>query len=124
MMVASFNGNPSETIISCYNPTNVSEETDLIAFYNELPSFVRSIPKHNILVIGGDKNAQIGKNRNYKFSLHNSLNRNGEHLTDFPLENRLTRLNTKFPKRKGKIWANTNANNSKARIDYVFINQK
>ena len=32
MMVAMFNGNPSTTIISCYGPTNVSEETDLIAF--------------------------------------------------------------------------------------------
>ena len=47
-MVAMFNGNPSATIISCYSPTNVSEETDLIAFYNELSSFVRSIPKHSI----------------------------------------------------------------------------
>ena len=61
MMVATFNGNPSTAIISCYNPTNVSEETDLIAFYNELSSLVHSIPKHNILVIGGDMNAQIGE---------------------------------------------------------------
>ena len=34
MTVATFNGNPSATIITCYNPTNVSEKTDLIAFYN------------------------------------------------------------------------------------------
>ena len=34
--------------------------------------------------------SQIGKNVNNKFSLHNSSNRNGEHLTDFTLENRLT----------------------------------
>ena len=85
MMVAPFNGNPSATIISCYNPTNVSEETDLIAFYNALSSLVCSILKHNILVIGGDMKAQIGKNINHKFSLHNSSNRNGEHLTDFML---------------------------------------
>ena len=32
MMVATFNGNPSATIIFCYSPTNVNEETDLIAF--------------------------------------------------------------------------------------------
>ena len=71
MMIATFNGNPSATIISCYSPTNVSEKTDLIAFYNELSSLVRSIPKLNVLVIGGDMNAQIGKNVNHKFSLHN-----------------------------------------------------
>ena len=85
-MVATFNGNPSTTVISCYNPANVGEETDLIFFYNELFSLVRRIPKHNVLVIGGDMNTQIGKNVNHKFSWHNSSNRNGEHLTDFTLE--------------------------------------
>ena len=72
MIVATFNGNASATIISCYSPTNVSEVTDLIAFYNKLSSLVRSILKHNILVIGGDMNAQIGKNVNHKFNLQNS----------------------------------------------------
>ena len=91
-----FYGNPSKTIISNYSPTNVSEKTDLIAFYNELSSLACSIPKLNILVIGGDMNAQIGKNVNYEFSLLNSLNRNRKHLTDFTQENRLTCLNTKF----------------------------
>ena len=64
MMAATFNGNPSATIISCYSPINVSEETELVTSYEELSSLVRSIPKHNLLVIGGDMNAQIGKNRN------------------------------------------------------------
>ena len=35
MMVATFNSKPSGTIISCYSPTNVSEETDLVTFYNK-----------------------------------------------------------------------------------------
>ena len=43
-------------------------------------------PKHNVLVIGGSMNAQIGKNVNHKFSLHNSSNRNEQHPTDFTLE--------------------------------------
>ena len=81
MIAATFNGNPRATIISCYSPTNVSEETELVAFYDELSSLVRSIPKHNVLVIGGDMNAQIGKNGNNKYSLHNTSNRNGQHLT-------------------------------------------
>ena len=102
-MVGTFNGNPSATIIFCYSPTNVSEETDHIAFYNELSSLVRSISKHNTHVIGGDMNAQIGKNVNHKFSLHNSSNRNVEHLTDFPLKN-ITCLNTKFQKRRENYW--------------------
>ena len=103
MMVATFNGNPRATIISCYSPTNVSEETELITFYDELSFLIRSIPKHNVLVIGGDMNAQSGKNGNHKYSLHNSSNRNGQHLTDFTIENRLTCLNTNFQKRERKL---------------------
>ena len=86
---------------SCYSPTNVSEETELITFYDELSSLVRSIPKHNVLVIDSDMNAQIGKNGNQKYSLHNSSNRNGQHLTYFTIENRLTCL--KLSKKGGKI---------------------
>ena len=87
MMVTTFDGNPRATIISCYSPTNVREETELVAFYDVLSSLVHSILKHNVLVIGGDMNAQIGKNRNNKYCLHNMSNRNGQHLTDFMIEN-------------------------------------
>ena len=123
-MAATFNGNPRATIISCYSPTNVSEETELVAFYDELSSLVCSIPKHNMVVIGGDMNAQNGKNGNNKYSRHNTSNRNGQHLTDFMIENRLTCLNTNYQKREGKLWTYTYANNSKAEIDYVLINKK
>ena len=107
MMVATFNGNPRVTIISCNSPTN--EETELIAFYDVLSSLVRSISKHIVLVISGDMNAQIGKNRNHEYSQHNSSNRNGQHLTDFTIENRLTCPNTNFQKREGKLWTYTYA---------------
>ena len=83
MMAATFNGNPRATIIPCNSPANVSEETELVTFYDELSSLVRSIPKHNTLVIGGDMNAQIGKNGSNKYSLHYTSNMNGQHLTDF-----------------------------------------
>ena len=68
-------------------------------------------------------NAQIGKNRHNKYSLHNPSNRTG-HLTGFMIENRITFLNTNYQKREGKLWTFTYANNSKAQIDYVFINKK
>ena len=103
-------------------PTNVSEETELVAFYDELSSLVRSTPKH-VLVIGGDMNAQLGKNGNNKYILHNTSNRNGQHQTDFMIENRLTCLNTNFQKRKAKLWTYTYVNNDKAQIDNIFINK-
>ena len=124
LMVATFNGNPRATIISCYSPTNVSEETAPIAFNDELSSLVRCIPKHDVLVIGGDTNTQIGKNGNHKYSLHNLSNMNGQHLTYFTIENRLNCFNTNFQKREGKLWTYTYANKTKAQIDYDFINRK
>ena len=106
MLVATFNDNPSVTNI-CYSPTNVSEETDLIAFYNELSSLVRRIAKHNVPVIGGGMDAQTGKNVN-----HDSSSRNGEHLTYFTQENRLTCFITKFQKMNRNLWTYTYANNT------------
>ena len=44
-----------------------------------------------------------GKNRHNKYSLHYTSNRNGQHLIDFMIENRLTCLNTNFQKKGGEI---------------------
>ena len=38
MMIATFNGKPSKTIISCYSLTNASDETDFDTCYYELSS--------------------------------------------------------------------------------------
>ena len=122
MRVATFNGNPKATINSPYSPTNVSEETNLITFYNVLSSLFRRILKHNVLVISRDMNAQIGKK--HKFRLYNSSSRNGENLTHFTFENRLTCLNAKFQKREGKLWTYKNASNTKAHTNYVFLKKK
>ena len=86
MMVATFNCNPYTTIISCNSPTNASDRMNLISFYNKLSSLVHSIPKHNILLICGDMNAQIGKDENNKFYLHNLSSRNRKQLTNFSLK--------------------------------------
>ena len=72
-------------------PMLVTKQTSSPSIRSYPPLFVAS--RNNILIIGGDINAQIGKNVNNKFRLHNSSNRNGEHRTDFTLENRLTCLN-------------------------------
>ena len=64
MMHTTFNGNSYEIIISCYSPANVSDETNITTFNTELSSLVGHINKHNILIIGGDIYAHLGKNGN------------------------------------------------------------
>ena len=56
MICATFNGNPCIIIISCCSLTNGSDGMDMITFYNKLSSLIRHIPKHNVLIIGGDMN--------------------------------------------------------------------
>jgi len=42
--IATFNGNPFVTVISCYSLTNVSDENEVSDFYDDLSSPVRSVP--------------------------------------------------------------------------------
>ena len=76
IMIANFHGNPETTVISCYSPSNVSDEIDTEIFYSDLSSLIRQVPKHNVLLIGGDFNAQLGQN-NFKQAYHINSNRNG-----------------------------------------------
>ena len=78
---------PSTTIISCNSPNNVSDEMDIITFYNELSFLVQHIPKYNVLIIREHMNDQISKDETNKSCLRNSSNRNVEYLTNFSLKN-------------------------------------
>ena len=69
-------GNPLTTVISCYSPTNVSDQEETERFYVDLTSYIRHILKHNVLIIGGDFNAHLGKENGYKYSFHINTNRN------------------------------------------------
>ena len=66
---------------------------DITTVYNELSLLVQHIPKHKVLIIGGEINQQIDKNENNKFFLHNSSNRKREYPVDFSLK-----LQATFPK--------------------------
>ena len=123
-MCVLFNGSLCITIVSYYSPTNVSDETDITTFYDGLSSLAQHIPKHNILIIGRDKKAQICKGENDKFGLYKLPNRNGEYPTDFSVENSLSCLNIKLKKKEGKRWNYTELNNDKVWLDNILINKK
>ena len=80
MMCARFYENSCPIIVSFYCPNHVNDVTDITIFYNELSSLVWQISKDKILIIGGDMNTHKGKDGNNKLCLHNSPNRNSEHL--------------------------------------------
>ena len=86
MMCASINGNLCTIIVSCYSPANSRDKTNMIIFYNKLSSFIQHILKHNILIIGWDMNAHMGKERKDKFSWYNSKHKQGISNRLFPQE--------------------------------------
>ena len=122
MIIATFNGNPHTTVVSCYSPTNVCEETDVIEFYGHLDSLVRSVPKHYVLVVGGDMNAHIGLSDGHKHCYHDATHRNGEHMFNFTNENGLVCLNTRYQKMKGNYGPSLILTEPK--LNYLFINKK
>ena len=69
IMCATFNIIPGSTIVTGYFFNNTIEKIDITTFYMWLSSLVRYIPRHNVLVIGADTNAPIGKSENNNFGL-------------------------------------------------------
>ena len=123
-MIATFNGNPETTVICCYSPTNTANEEEIEKFYEDLSALVRQVPIHNVLIIAGDFNAQLGRDHNYKYTFHQTTNRNGNKLHNFLKENSLECLNTKYQKKTEKLWTHTYSNGNKATLDYILINKK
>ena len=61
-------------------------------FHDELCSITRKKTKRNVLVIGGDVNAQLGQDIGNKFAYHEQAHKNGTMLSNFLKEQNL--LNT------------------------------
>ena len=124
ILVETFHGNPEATLISCYSPTNIADEHEVIDFYDDLSSLIRSVTKHNVLIVGEELNAQIGQSAHHKFTYHHTSNRNGEDLEHFLIENGLLCINTRFQKRREKLWTDTYPNGDRAQLHYMMINKK
>ena len=93
-MVATFNGNPKTTVISCYSPTNCSDDLEIQNFYYQLRDSIEKILKHNVLIIGGEMNAKIDNNKCVGNSYHNYTNKNGEYLLDLTTNCGLVNIST------------------------------
>ena len=70
IMIVTFQGNPQTSVISCNSQTNVSDEQETEILYIKLTCLTRQIPKHNVLIIGGDLNVHLGKYSGYKYAYH------------------------------------------------------
>ena len=90
------------TIIQCYAPTNDSEEEKKDAFYDQLQAELESTPRHNMKIVMGDWNANVGKDNTSRVRAMGrercgSMNDNGERLLGICTTYDLVISRTLFP---------------------------
>lgn len=90
------------TLISCHAPPETSDEDKKKEFYESLENIIRSSPTADIKIIGGDFDAEIGKEAIHAtaigmHSLHDNSNDNGCRLIDFCASQKLFIGSTTFP---------------------------
>lgn len=140
----SFNGRISTLSIRCTNklytlvnvhaPINRAnktnkEETDI--FWEELEEIIMKIPNKHTVILLGDFNAQLGREKKFRhivgnYPAHHRTNRNGERLIGLCKAANLIMKSTAFKHlpRKQKTWSSPNPKLGEFQIDHVAISAK
>ena len=115
------------SIVPCYAPTNEHDDADKDAFYQQLQDAVDKIPRHDILIVMGDLNAQIGGSRSgfeHVLDPHAFGNRtdNGDRFTQFCAMNSMKIGSSLFDhKNIYKITWTSNDHTTKTQIEHISI---
>ena len=124
-IVANFAGNPAVTVIATYSPTEGADIIEAEDYYGSLNEAIKQIPAHNMLYMVGDLNAHISPTGKWTSYHQGPANRNGRLLEDLLLERGLEICNTRFQKRRGKLWTYlSDMNQSKSQIDFIICRRK
>ena len=124
-MVANFAGNPVTTVIVTYSPTEGATVEEAENYYDNLGGAIDQIPAHNLLFVVGDLNAHVSPSGNWTSFHKGQANRNGRLLEDMLLERQLEITNTRFQKRRGKLWTYlSDMSQSRSQIDFIICRKK
>ncbi|KYM99339.1 Craniofacial development protein 2 [Cyphomyrmex costatus] len=123
--------NRNITIIQCYAPTEIADDSEKDHFYNQLQSTIASAHKRDIKLVMGDFNGKIGNNNNNldeimgRHGLGEARNNNGERLIDLCMANRLFIGSTRFPHKDiHKYTWQAPDGVTRNQIDHVLIDKK
>ena len=99
-IMAKFDGKPANIIIlQLYAPTNDHSDEEIEEFYADVKKALKQVKSGVILVVMGDMNAKVGKEKYDSIVEEYGLgerNERGTHLINFCEENKLVIMNTFF----------------------------
>jgi endonuclease/exonuclease/phosphatase family metal-dependent hydrolase len=115
------------TLISAYAPTEEAQDEVKEQFYEELNIVLEQVSKHDAVIVMGDFNAKVGKEKSNglvagKYTLHNETNDNGLRLCQLAEMNNLLISSTKYEHKKIHMgtWKDP-ANKIVNQIDHILI---
>jgi exonuclease III len=115
------------TVVVAYAPTEVSNAAKKDDFYDVLNTVIAAVPKHDMVIVAGDLNAETGRCRlGWERTLGKfgagERNDNGERLLRFAADCRLKVANSYFQHKHGHqmTWY-SNAGNARKVLDYLLI---
>jgi len=129
IMKATFNGNPKMTFISAHAPHGSYPHDIRKQFYDSLTDTIQAVPLHDILIIGGDLNAQLGKdlyniNHCHTYYDHTKKDSNGMLLNELCSATNMTPVQTLFQQPKSNLWTHKRPNGDLEQLDHILINRK
>ena len=108
--------------------TNDGDEEDKNLFYEQLQAELEEIPRHDVIIVMGDMNANVGDDNlgvERTMGRHGcgTINNNGERLVDFCADNSMVLGGTLFPHPTTHklTWISPNGRD-KNQIDHIAIN--
>jgi hypothetical protein len=117
------------TLINIYAPTKDEEEIKE-QFYEELQRTQDRIPKHDLIIILGDMNAKLGKEKAFiqaigHHPLHNISNENGEMVTNYAISNDMCLASTNFQHKKIHLRTSISPDQQIVnQIDHVMVSKE
>ncbi|XP_058064586.1 uncharacterized protein LOC131214225 [Anopheles bellator] len=114
------------SIINVHSPHLGSTEDDKDEFYAQLEREYDHCPKHEIKIVIGDFNAQVGQEKEYKpviggFSAHQRTNEMGLRLIDFATSKNMAVRSTCFQHSLLHKYTWRSPNQTETQIDHVLI---
>ena len=115
------------SLINTYAPTNDKSDEVKDEFYDKLERIYDECPKHDVKVVIGDANAQVGREEFFRpvigrHSLHSSTNENGLRLINFAAARGMAICSSYFPRLniRKHTWRHPNGE-ACSQIDHVLI---